>query len=106
VTTVVRGRVFVDLYENDVLIACVLGDPVGIDEYFLACLALCLSPELVCGSTAEVRGTDDRTRGYEGSGADKSPERSGSRRRERASTFAEADTTTSASGRGQQRAGG
>jgi len=29
-----RG-VWVDLDENDVLIACVLGDPVGIDEYFL-----------------------------------------------------------------------
>jgi hypothetical protein len=35
VTTVVSGRVFVDLDENDVFISCMLGDPVGIDEYFL-----------------------------------------------------------------------
>ncbi len=46
-----------------------------------------------------------RERREEGIG-DHEPEGSDSRRRERASTFAEADTRTSASGRGLQHAGG
>jgi hypothetical protein len=31
VTTLVRGGVLIDLDKNDVFIACMLGDPVGID---------------------------------------------------------------------------
>jgi hypothetical protein len=49
---VVCGGVLVDLDEYDVLIACMLGDPVGIDEYFLPAHVVFLL--MVYGSTAEV----------------------------------------------------
>jgi hypothetical protein len=69
---VVCGGVLVDLDEYDVLIACMLGDPVGIDEYFLPAHVVFLL--MVYGSTAEVEVRMTRTGGLSEASASKSPE--------------------------------
>ena len=62
VAAVVRGGVFVDLDQHDVVVAAVLFDPVGVDEYFLPAHVV-LAPEFVGDPPGRMR-----DRGHPGMG--------------------------------------
>ena len=106
VALVVGGGVLIDLDKDDTLLAGMLGDPITVDEYFLPGFAQSLL--LMCCIDVEGEGTDDRTRGRDEARPVASPNKSDSNddKEVRLSTFAEADTKTSASGNDLQHAGG
>src|SRR4029450_12059835 len=96
VTTVVCSGVFIDLDKNDALIAGMLGDPISVDEYFLPAHVVS-SPGVFVARPPRGRDQAGRLRAQRGQARDD---------KDCASTFAEADTRTSASGNDLQHAGG
>jgi hypothetical protein len=103
VATVVCSGVFVDIDKNNILVICVFFDPVSIDEYFLPAHVVS-SPDWYVAKQPRVR-VRMAVRGRRRRAAATRALGGQARDDESASTFAAADTTTNASGRGLQHAG-